>query len=85
MKQGLTFGDIRIFLRETPFVLRRVASISGAASDSVSFISALQLGQVIVGSVMWFSELTAAVTSQIDIGILFSVARLLFRISLTET
>src|SRR4030067_3064724 len=33
----------------------RVDSISGAASDSVSLISILQLGQIIVGSVMRFS------------------------------
>ena len=39
---------------------RRVASISGAASDSVSLISVLQFGQMMVGSVIAASSVSGA-------------------------
>ena len=51
-QHGLARCDFGVLGGELRCVRCRVDSISGAASDSVSLISVLQFGQVIVGSVM---------------------------------
>ena len=73
-KRGLLFADRGLPVLQNPILSGRspfryccrVASMSGAASDSFSLISVLQLGQVIVGSFIYFKSPIKRTKSEIE-------------------